>query len=295
MSKGTSKAVESKGSENGKYTEGEATEMSIRTLMDAAAHFGHQTERWNPKMLPYIYGSRNGIHIINLDLTLQRWNEARKFIVRKMAEGGNLLFVGTKLQARDIVETESKRCGAFYVTSRWLGGTLTNFQTIKKSIDRMRKLEELLADAEKEGSSVRLHKKEKLTISRQVAKLEANIGGIRGMKRQPDVLFVLDVNKEHIAVAEAKRLQIPVIALVDTNVDPTVVDFAIPSNDDAARTLKLFLAAIADAVIEGKRAYDARVPKDEGSGEQRAPRFRGRGGENKEPVIAQRGETAVAG
>lgn len=238
-------------------------ELSIRTLLDAGAHFGHQTDRWNPKMIRYIYGERNGIHIINLDLTLQAWNRARQFIFDKIAAGGSVLMVGTKIQVRDIVRKEAERCGAFSITTRWLGGTLTNFQTIKNSIDKMRKLEDLLNAAEDEKSLVRLNKKEKLNVSRQLQKLEANIGGIRGMKRAPDVLFVLDVNKEHIAVSEARRLKIPVVALVDTNVDPDLVDFPIPTNDDAARAIKLFVGALADSIAEARKVADARGPREE--------------------------------
>lgn len=234
------------------------TVVSVKTLLDAGAHFGHQTERWNPKMMPYIYTQRNGVHIIDLDLTMRAWERARKFIADKVAIGGSLLFVGTKLQGREIVISEAARCGAFHITSRWLGGTLTNFQTIKNSIDRMRKLEELLAKANDEKSEVKLNKKERLTIARDLSKLEANLGGIRSMRRVPDVLFVMDINKEAIAVSEARRLHIPVVALVDTNTDPSVVDFAIPSNDDSARTLRLFASAVADAVLDGREAFEAR-------------------------------------
>jgi len=241
--------------------------VTIRSMLDAGAHFGHQTHRWNPRMLPYIFGERNGVHIVNLDLTMKLWERARKYIVDTTSRGGNILFVGTKLQARDVVRTEAERCGAFSVTTRWLGGTLSNFQTIKNSIDRMRKLEELLAEAEKPETKVRLVKKEKLSIAREVEKLSANLGGIRGLKKLPDVLFVIDVVKEDIAVAEARRLHIPVVALVDTNADPSLVDFPIPANDDAARTIKLFVSAVADAVAEGRAQFDARRPKDLGSDE----------------------------
>ncbi len=237
--------------------------VTIKSLLDAGAHFGHQTQRWNPKMLPYIYTERNGIHIINLDITMKLWQRARKYIVDTTSRGGNVLMVATKQQARDIVESQGKRSGAFFVTSRWLGGTLTNFETIKNSIDRMRKMEEYLAKADAEGSDVKLKKKEKLMIAKQLAKLEATLGGIRNMKRRPDVLFVVDVNKEEIAVAEARRLHIPVIALVDTNVDPNTVQFPIPSNDDAARTIQLYLGAVADAVIEGRTIYESRKQKDQ--------------------------------
>ncbi len=240
--------------------------ITIRSLMDAGAHYGHQTQRWNPKMLPFIYGARNGVHIINLDLTLKKWEIARKYIVDRVALGGNVLFVGTKQQAKDILKEEATRCGAFYVASRWLGGCLSNFQTMKNSIERMRKLENLLAEANMENSKVRLHKKERLDISRQLEKLEANLGGIRNMKKVPDVLFVVDVVKEQIAIAEANRLHIPVVALVDTNADPGEVAFPIPSNDDAARALKLFISAAADAVLEGRAIYQSRVPGEPQNG-----------------------------
>lgn len=238
------------------------TPVNVRTLLDAGAHFGHQTQRWNPKMLPYIYGARNGVHIINLDLTLKRWEIARKFIVDRVSLGGNVLMVGTKQQAKDIIREEASRCGAFFVASRWLGGCLSNFQTIKNSIERMRKMETLLHEAAQEGSKVRLSKKERLDISRQLEKLDANLGGIRGMKKVPDVIFIVDIVKEEIAVAEATRLHIPVVALTDTNSDPTQVAFPIPSNDDAARTIKLFVSAVADAILEGRAMYNARFPGD---------------------------------
>jgi len=241
----------------------EAVEVSIKTLLDAGAHFGHQTERWNPKMLPYIFGVRNNTHIINLDITLKLWERARKFVSDVLARGGTILFVGTKTQARDIIAQEAERCAGYHVTSRWLGGTLSNFQTIKNSIDRMKKLEDLLAEAEKPDTKVRLVKKERVTIAKQLEKLSATLGGIRLMKRPPDVIFVVDIIKEAIAVSEAKRLHIPVVALVDTNTDPNDVEFPIPSNDDAAKTIKLFTAGIADAVIEGKTSFESRMASEQ--------------------------------
>lgn len=245
------------------------TPVTIRTLMDAGAHYGHQTQRWNPKMLPYIFGARNGVHIINLDITMRKWEIARKYILDRVALGGNVLFVGTKQQAKEIVKEEATRCGAFYIASRWLGGCLSNFQTIKKSIERMRKMESLLVDAVNESSKIKLNKKERLDITRQLEKLEANLGGIRNMKKVPDVIFVVDVVKEEIAIAEATRLHIPVVALVDTNADPGQVAFPIPSNDDATRTLRLFVSAVADAVIEGRGIYQARVPSSGQNGAER--------------------------
>jgi small subunit ribosomal protein S2 len=245
------------------------TPVSIKNLMDAGAHYGHQTQRWNPKMLPNIYGARNGVHIINLDLTMKKWEIARKYIVDRVSLGGNVLFVGTKQQAKDIIREEATRSGAFFVASRWLGGCLSNFQTMKKSIERMRKLENLLNEAAQEGSKIKLNKKERLDISRQLEKLESNLGGIRNMKKVPDVIFLVDVVKESIAIAEANRLHIPVVALVDTNADPAAVAFPIPSNDDAARAIRLFCSAVADAIIEGRAIYQARVPQTP-SGAERA-------------------------
>lgn len=242
------------------------TPVTIKNLIDAGAHYGHQTQRWNPKMLPNIYGARNGVHIINLDITMKRWEIARKYILDRVSLGGNVLFVGTKQQAKDIVKEEAARCGAYYISSRWLGGCLSNFQTIKNSIERMRKLEGLLTEASQENTKLKITKKERLDISRQVEKLEANLGGIRNMKKTPDVIFIVDVVKESIAIAEANRLHIPVVALVDTNADPAAVAFPIPSNDDAARTIRLFCAAVADAIIEGRALQAARFPAAGGQG-----------------------------
>jgi small subunit ribosomal protein S2 len=236
--------------------------ITIKNLLDAGAHFGHQTQRWNPKMMPYIYTARNGIHIINLDTTMKLWLRARKYIVDTTSRGGTVLIVATKQQAREIVQQEAKRSGAFFVTHRWFGGTLTNFETIKRSIERMRKLEEYLQKSEEVGSEIKLKKREKLSISRELDKLTVSLGGIRNLRKAPDIMFVIDIQKEAIAVAEARRLRIPVIALVDTNVDPTEVQFPIPSNDDAARTIQLYLGGVADAIIEGRSAYESRRSKD---------------------------------
>ena len=238
-------------------------EVSIKSLLDAGAHYGHQSFRWNPKMLPFIYGERNGIHIINLDSTMKAWERARKYIVDRLSMGGNILFVGTKQQGRDIIKEEAIRCGGYFVCTRWLGGTLTNFETLKNSIARMKKLEDLYTNSQVEGSGVKLAKKERLNVQRQIEKLDNNLGGIRFMRRLPDVVFVTDINKEDIAIAEARKLRIPIVALVDTNVDPNIVDFPIPSNDDSARTLRLFAGAVADAVIEGKKIFDSRSAKIE--------------------------------
>jgi small subunit ribosomal protein S2 len=244
-----------------------STPVSVRSLIEVGAHFGHQTERWNPKMMKYIFGEKNGVHIINLDKTIEAWTRASKFIFETVARGGNILFVGTKVQAREPVKEEAARCGGHHVTSRWLGGTLTNFQTIRNSLNRMSKLEELLAAAENPNSDVKLRKKERLTISRQLEKLEANLGGIRSMKSAPDVMFVIDLNKEDIAIREAQRLNIPVVALTDTNVDPGTIAFPIPANDDSSRTLRLFLSAIADVVIHARKVHQSRSGRgDESQG-----------------------------
>jgi small subunit ribosomal protein S2 len=223
-------------------------------------------------MTKFIFGERNGVHIINLDKTVEAWGRASKYIYDTIARGGSILFVGTKVQARDIVKEEAARCGGHYVTSRWLGGTLTNFQTIRNSLSRMAKLEELLASAENPNSDVKLNKKEKLTISRQLEKLEANLGGIRSMKSAPDVIFLVDLNKEDIAIREAERLGIPVVALTDTNVDPGTVAYPIPANDDSARTLRLFLSAVADIVIEARKSFQSRTGRGEEGGRGRSAR-----------------------
>lgn len=267
----------------------QAVEVNVTSLLEAGAHFGHQTERWNPKMLPYIYGIRNNTHIINLDLTHKQFERSRKFICDVSARGGTVLFVGTKTQAREIVKEQALRCGAFYVTTRWLGGTLTNFQTLKNSIDRMKKLEDFLAASELEGSKIKLNKKEKLSISRELTKLESNLGGIRNMKRPPDVIFVIDIMKEEIAVQEGNRLHIPVVALVDTNTDPDVVDFPIPSNDDSTKTIRLFATAVANAVAEGRAALEARMMSDSDKGNEGGSRkgLNGKNGSNGAVVESQ--------
>lgn len=245
-------------------------EVSIRTLLEAGAHYGHQRARWNPKMLPFIFTEKNGVHIINLDLSMKAWERARKYIVDRVSMGGNVLFVGTKQQCREIVQEEANRCGGFYVTARWLGGTLTNFETLKNSITRMKKLEELLLKSQEEESDIKLNKKERLGIARQLEKLETNLGGIRSMKKIPEIIFVVDISKDDIAVAEGKKANIPIIGLVDTNCDPTTIDFAIPSNDDAPKTIRLFTGAVADAIIEGKKIFESRGSKIEATSSRSA-------------------------
>ena len=239
----------------------EAPAITLKSLLDAGAHFGHQSHRWNPRMLKYIFGEKNGTHIINLDITLDLWKKAEKFLEDIANRGGNILFVGTKPQARELARTAAERVGGFSVTQRWLGGTLSNFETIKRSINRMRKLEDLLSKAEVEGSTVRLNKKERLGIRRELEKLESNLGGIRNMRHIPDVLFVIDVQREAIAVREARKLHIPVVALVDSNVDPSQIDYPIPSNDDASKTLRLFIDNVAAAFSRGRHAFFSRGPE----------------------------------
>ena len=234
-------------------------EVSMKQLLEAGVHFGHQTSRWNPKMKPYIFGARNGIYIIDLQRTVKLFEDAYRFVSDVAARGGMLLFVGTKKQAQDAVAEEADRCGMFYVNTRWLGGTLTNFQTIKGSIDRLKRCEEILEDP---AMAAALTKKEMLGIRRERDKLVQSLGGIKAMRKLPDALFVIDPSKEEIAVREANKLKIPVVAVVDTNCDPDVIDYKIPGNDDAIRAIRLFCASMADAVIEGRASLDERAKAD---------------------------------
>jgi len=228
---------------------GTETPITMRQLLEAGVHFGHQTKRWNPKMKPYIFGARNGIHIIDLQHTVRLFNRAYNFIVNTVASGGSLLFVGTKKQAQEVIQQEAGRSQMFYVTNRWLGGTLTNFRTVKGSIERLRALEKMAED----GTFDRLGKKEVLMRVREREKLEKALGGIKNMSELPSALYVIDAKKEHIAISEARKLEIPVIAVADTNCDPDVLDYVIPGNDDAIRAIKLFTAKIADACVVGTR------------------------------------------
>jgi small subunit ribosomal protein S2 len=230
--------------------------VTMKQLLEAGVHFGHQTSRWNPKMKPYIFGARNGIYIIDLQQTVRMFKEAYTFLRDLAAEGGAVLFVGTKKQAQDAVREEAERCGMFHVTNRWLGGMLTNYQTIKQSIDRLRKLDETL---ENPAMVDALTKKEMIQVRRERDKLMASLGGIKNMRKLPDALFVVDPKREEIAVKEANKLGIPVVAAVDTNCDPDVIDYKIPGNDDAIRAIRLFCAAAADAVLEGKALQEERA------------------------------------
>jgi len=225
--------------------------VSLKNLLEAGVHFGHQTKRWNPKMKKYIFGERNNIYIIDLQKTLKLFNVAYNFVRDISTEGGTVLFVGTKKQAQQAIEDESKRCNMFFVTHRWLGGMLTNFSTIKKSIEKLNKYNEM----KEKNDYADLTKKEILQLDKERQKLEKNLTGIREMQKSPAAVFVVDPRKEKIAVKEAKKLNIPIIAIVDTNCDPDDIDFVIPGNDDAIRSIRLFSSKIADAVIEGQNIY----------------------------------------
>ena len=222
--------------------------VTMRQMLEAGLHFGHQTRRWNPKMKQYIYGPRNGIYIVNLDITMKMFRRAYAYIAEVVANGGSVMFVGTKRQAQVIIKEEADRCGMYFVNHRWLGGMMTNFQTIKNSVDRLKKIEAMQED----GSINRFPKKEILLMEKERIKLDRNIGGIKNMRALPDVLFVIDPKKEEIAINEANKLGIPVVALTDTNCDPDGIDYVVPGNDDAIRAIKLIVSLMAEAVIEGK-------------------------------------------
>jgi len=225
--------------------------ITMKQLLEAGVHFGHQTRRWNPKMAPYIFTERNGIYIIDLQKTVKKVEEAYNFIREIVADGKSVLFVGTKKQAQETIREEAERCGMFYVNQRWLGGMLTNFKTINRRISRLRELETMRED----GSFDLLPKKEVMRLEKELVKLERFLGGIREMRKLPGALFVVDPRKERIAVAEARKLGIPIVAIVDTNCDPDEIDYVIPGNDDAIRAVKLLTSTIADAVIEAKEGH----------------------------------------
>jgi small subunit ribosomal protein S2 len=270
--------------------------ITMRALLEAGVHFGHQTKRWNPRMKPYIYGARNGIYIIDLQKTVKLARDAFKFIGDTVARGGSVLFVGTKKQAQEAIAEEAKRCGQFFVINRWLGGTLTNFKTVKQGIDRLKTLEKMAED----GTFDRLPKKEVAILQREQEKLEKNLGGIKDMQRLPGCLFVIDPKKEHIAIHEANRLGIPVVAVVDTNCDPEGIDYVIPGNDDAIRSIRLFTGKVADAVTEGMARYNAMrhekgeeeiraEGREEGERRERRERRPGGRGERRGPRGGMRG------
>ena len=239
--------------------------VTMRQMLEAGVHFGHQTRFWNPKMAPYIFGHRNKIHIINLERTLEQFNDATRFVRQMAANRGTLLFVGTKRQAREIIVEEAQRAGMPYVDQRWLGGMLTNFKTVKVSIKRLKEMEQIIAD----NGTERMSKKEALDFSREVEKLNKSIGGIKDMNALPDALFVIDVGYHKIAVQEAAKLGIPVVAVVDTNHSPEGVTYVIPGNDDSSRAVRLYARGVADAVLEGKaQALQGVVQAVAGGGEE---------------------------
>lgn len=229
--------------------------ISMKQLLEAGVHFGHQTRRWNPKMAPYIFTERNGIYIIDLQKTVKKVDEAYDFLRSVAEEGKSILFVGTKKQAQEAVKEEALKSGMFYVNERWLGGMMTNFATIRKSINRLKELEAM----EEDGTFEVLSKKEVLALKREQEKLEKSLGGIKDMEELPSALFIVDPRKERIAVAEAKKLNIPIVAIVDTNCDPDEIDYVIPGNDDAIRAVKLLTSRMADAVIEGRQGEAGEV------------------------------------
>lgn len=234
-------------------------QATVKDMLQAGLHFGHQTRRWNPKMKPYIYGPRNGIYIVNLDLTKRLFDKACDYIAAEVKKGGTILFVGTKRQAQTIIREEAQRCGQYYIDHRWLGGMLTNFQTIKNSIDRLKSIESMQED----GSINRFPKKEILLMEKERIKLERNVGGIKNMKALPSVIFIVDPRKETIAVNEANKLHIPVVALTDTNCDPDGIDYVIPGNDDAIRSIRLISNQVADIVLAGQAERDGDDASDE--------------------------------
>ncbi len=233
------------------------TEVTLKEMLEAGVHFGHQTKRWNPKMKRFIYGERNGIYILDLQQTVRRFRSAREFVKSVVRARGSILFVGTKRQAQPIIQQEAERCGMYFVTERWLGGMLTNLQTVRKSVERLQKIESMMES----DQIARLPKKEVASLEKEHSKLLSILNGIRGMSHIPAAVFVVDPKKEHIAVHEANRLGIPVIAMVDTNCDPDLVQFPIPSNDDAIRSIRLVTAGVADAVLAG--ALEAQVQRNE--------------------------------
>ncbi len=248
------------------------TTIGLREMLEAGAHFGHQTRRWNPKMKPYIFGARNGIYIIDLQQTVGLFDAAYKKVVEIVSNGDKVLFIGTKKQAQDVVAEDAARAGQFYINNRWLGGMLTNFKTLRQSIERYKSLEKMRTD----GTFERLPKKEVVVLSRELDKLKKNLDGIRDMNKLPSAVFIIDPKKEHIAVEEAKRLGIPIIAVVDTNCDPEGIAYPIPGNDDAIRSVKLFTSKIADACLEGAARYQEQVAA---RGDKQEAAEKGEGGE----------------
>jgi small subunit ribosomal protein S2 len=247
-------------------------EVTLKSLLEAGVHFGHQVSRWNPKMRPYLFSARNGIHIINLEQTLPLLQKAFHFVVDRVAHGGMVLFVGTKPQAQVVIQEETARCEMFFVRHRWLGGMLTNFRTIKQSIDKLRSYYE----RKEKGELAKLHKKEQLQLERGAIKMERSLGGISAMEKLPSVVVVVDPNREHIALREAQRLGIPVVALTDSNCNPDGVDFVIPGNDDAMRSIRLIISHLADACLEGMAKRREVIEKEmaEKGSEEKKPQKR---------------------
>jgi len=256
--------------------------VTMKELLEAGVHFGHQTKRWNPKMKPYIFGARNGIYIIDLQKTAKMFARAMSFLAETASQGGSILFVGTKKQARETVYEEANRCESFYVQNRWLGGMLTNFQTIKKGIDRLNYLNRIIAD----GTISRFPKKEAINMERERVKLDDNLGGIRTMTKLPSALFIIDPKNEEIAVREAIRLNIPIVALVDTNCDPDGIDYLIPGNDDAIRSIRLITSKVADAVEEGRSIYAERQAAQKEEEADQKPEPEKKAPRGKKPVQA---------
>jgi len=267
------------------------TPIAVKDLLEAGVHFGHQTKRWNPKMKPFIFGERNGIYIIDLGKTAKLFKEAEQFVSQLAAAGRTVLFVGTKRQAQDAVSEDATRCGMFYINERWLGGLLTNFTTIQKSLARLRDLEAMVTD----GRYDSLSKKEIAKLEKEKKKLQKNLEGIRHMSSLPDALFVVDTKHEQIAVDEARKLKIPIIGVVDTNCDPDQIDYVIPGNDDALRAIRLFTSRIADAVSEGRGIRESATADAASSGGDAPaePQTRRGGGSNAPAVARQRRENAA--
>jgi len=267
--------------------------VTMKELLEAGVHFGHQTKRWNPKMKPFIFGARNGIYIIDLQKTIAEFEKAYQFISKVAFNGGTILYVGTKRQAQQAIMEEAVRASMHYVTGRWLGGTLTNFVTIKNSIDRLKRLEVFLQDEAAEA----LTKKERLSRTREMEKLNKNLGGIKEMTKLPDAVFVVDPRKERIAVNEAKKLGIPIIAVIDTNCDPDPIDYIIPGNDDAIRSIRLFSSKLTDEIIQGRQQSKREVAPDkdeEQEKQEEAPEVKAEGAPEPEPEAAEVNEAEAA-
>jgi len=233
--------------------------IQMKELLEAGVHFGHQTKRWNPKMKKYIFGARNSIYIIDLQKTLRLWNQAANFLTKSASEGKTFLFVATKPQAQELIAEQAQRCGAFYVNNRWLGGMLTNFATIKKSLDKLKDIENTLNDP---ARTAQLSKKEILNLNRSKTKLEASFAGIRDMRAVPDVIFVIDPHREDIAITEAAKIGLKIVGLVDTNCDPDKINYVIPANDDAIRSILLFSERVADSILEGRQSFQDKGDND---------------------------------